>query len=139
MVWGVYLATLSIWDIRTKTVPLPLLLAGGIPTLWQMAKGVQDGGTNALVAALLGTLPGILLLFLAWSTGKVGYGDGILMAELGTTLTVTGALGVLCLACFCSALFSIAGLAMKRLTKKSTIPFLPFLAAGYGLGLLISR
>jgi prepilin signal peptidase PulO-like enzyme (type II secretory pathway) len=139
MVWGVYLTTLSIWDIRTKTVPLPLLLAGGIPALWQMAEGVRSTGMNALVAALLGTLPGVLLLFLAWSTGKVGYGDGILMAELGTTLSVTGALAVLCLASLCSALFCIGGLAVKRLTKKSTIPFLPFLAAGYGLSLLILR
>ena len=64
---AVWLLAVSIMDIRSRRVPVWLLLLGGLPVL--LAGGYREGGGVNMV---LGALPGILLLAAAFATGKAG-------------------------------------------------------------------
>ena len=128
-----YLAVLSVWDIRGRTVPLYLLIFGGLFDLGIVAASVIAEPQNAgriLIGAFLGLLPGLILVAIAIFSGKAGIADGVVLAELGireSYLVAIAAWGIgsLLLAIVCGILLCI-----RRVKKTTRMPYIPFLAAG---------
>lgn len=124
-----YLVILSIYDCREKQVPAVFLYVGiGLTALWLVSGGrnLQEIGT-----LLLGMLPGLFLLLVAFATKKAGYGDGIVLAVAGAVLGYRQAVLVFCIGLLLVSLVSMLLLLLRKVNGRTKIPFLPFLTAAY--------
>ena len=80
---------------------------------------------------------GLLLLLLTLITrGQIGIGDGLIVSIIGVSLGFPIAAFTLTYGLFASAVFSIGLILIKKVNKKATIPFIPFIFIGY-LGVLL--
>ncbi|HEU5187601.1 MAG TPA: prepilin peptidase [Candidatus Saccharimonadales bacterium] len=136
-IWLLYivlLAALFLYDLRWMLLPDKLV--------WPLvALGLCDGalraslaGKDFLVYALLGivVLAGSYGLLYAVSKGKwVGFGDVKLGIFMGAALGGPDSLLVLLLANVIGFLVVAPGLAMGKLTRKSRVPFGPFLIVAF--------
>ncbi|KZE67339.1 hypothetical protein AWM68_19670 [Fictibacillus phosphorivorans] len=86
------------------------------------------GWVDAIAGSLLGFL--FLLLLAILSKGGMGGGDIKLMGVLGLVLGFQGAYLTLMFASIVGVLVAIGGLATKKYTRKTAIPFGPYLAVG---------
>lgn len=111
-------------DIKKKEIPIGIFIILGIIALidgiflkdykfYQMAAGVT---------------PGLLLLGLAKITEQsIGYGDGIVLAEIGCMAGAGGSMIILSGALALAGIFSLGMLVIKKVDKRYRIPFVPFL------------
>lgn len=125
-----WLIAMSIFDLFEKRVPVWLLAAGGIPTIVSAMYAYMKG-TESLSQILFGMLPGVLLLVVAAVTKKAGWADGIVLLIMGL---LTGLWE--CMACFMVSLIAMSAvslplLVLRKLGKNATLPYIPFLCAGY--------
>lgn len=90
-----------------------------------------------LVSALLGMLPGLAMLVVARITGKAGYGDGFVLLNVGLWTDYKTCILVLCFSMLFMSCFSIGMLLTKKANKQTKLPYIPFLAAVYAVGMLV--
>lgn len=135
----IYLIALSIMDIREKQVPLYLLLAG---LILSMVIGIGTeiseegiGGKSSLLRLgwkmMLGLLPGIFFLGIAWFTANAGKADGLVLMILGFLTDYHICMAIFCASLLFISLFSICMMALRRIHKKTRLPYIPFLTAAY--------
>lgn len=118
----------AVVDIKKKEIPVWIFVVLGVTAL----TGSICGGGYGLYKMAAGVIPGILLLGLARITEQsIGYGDGIILAEIGCmtgagicTIILAGALAL-------AGIFSMGMLIVKRVDKRYRIPFIPFLTTVY--------
>lgn len=122
---GIWLLVMSILDIRKRTVPVWLLVLGGILAAISVCQ------QNAFLAMGMGMLPGIGLLLIAFLTKKAGYGDGIVLVILGMVSGGGESLLIFSISLFLSAIFSMVLLVLRKAGRNTRIPFLPFLTIGW--------
>lgn len=142
MILGVYLGCMGIFDYREKKIPVWLLvpgvvigIAGLVYRIWEVVAKCAGQGSIFLnlVFSMTGLFPGILLLLVAWSSKKIGYGDGIVILCLGGILEYSKIAGILLWSFALMSVCSLVLLLLKKVNKESTLPFLPFLFLGYVL------
>ena len=120
----VYLGVSACWDLRYKRIPWSVQGMGMIFVCISLI--VRREELTPLY--LLAFAPGIILLVLAWATPEsIGYADGIGVVILGGMIGFRGCIGVLCVSLFLVSIFGICLLILKKVTRKSKIPYLPFL------------
>lgn len=129
---GLYLLSVSIFDIREKAIPVLFLVVGGLLTGAGVTYSVIVGEMT-WYQPLLGMLPGAVLLVTAWITEKMGYGDGIVLLMIGGMTGYRGSLLVLCMGSFFASIFCVVLLAVRKVKKHSRIPYVPFLTGAYVL------
>lgn len=125
-----WLLTASVMDIRSRRIPVWLLVLGGL------GAGAAVIYSGAAVSAewpglLMGCVPGLFTLLTAAVTGKAGTADGFALIFLGLCLK-----GRMCLAVFMTSLFLIAVFAgimltLRRIGRNTELPYLPFLFASW--------
>lgn len=127
---GLYVSVLGIWDYKKRSVPVLLLIMGGVLML---GIGIIRcaGGQLSYMEILPGMLPGMFTLFLAWITGKVGYADGIVLVQLGFCLGYRRGMLLFCLSMMLLSLCCLILICLKKIGKNSKIPYFPFLALSY--------
>ncbi|MFG6497554.1 A24 family peptidase [Fictibacillus sp. UD] len=86
------------------------------------------GWVDAVAGSLLGFL--FLLLLAILSKGGMGGGDIKLMGVLGLALGFQGGFYTLMIASVIGLIIGVIGLVMKKYTRKTAIPFGPYLALG---------
>ncbi len=122
------LFTGAVWDYRKQEIPLLLPVFG-------ICSGVLFhilSGFGSALAFASGFLPGLLLLAAGFlSKEAVGYGDGAMLLCVGSFLTFSETLLMTILSLLFSAACAGILMAAKRIKRKGTFPFLPFLLAGY--------
>ena len=135
LIWAL---TGSIWDIREKKVPVSWLAAGvAAALLWNISGWgrliAEQGGAAAIgIQICLAAAPGLFLLSASWLTeGAVGVADGWFLIVLGLQLGAVSACFSLIGGILLAGMFSGAGLFVHKLHRKSRIPLLPFLTAGW--------
>lgn len=85
-----------------------------------------------LIGALSGAVVGICTLGISIiSDEQIGKGDGLIIAALGLVLGFRGCLSVVCIASMIMCLVAVILLAFKKAGKKTKLPFIPALFAGY--------
>ncbi len=96
-----------------------LLIAGCFSTVeWQSRVG--------------GVAVGALLLFFGYfSKEAIGIADGVIVSVCGVAFGIYETVAICFFAALYTALFSFVLLLLKKVGKKSRIPFLPFLLLGY--------
>lgn len=133
MLYG--MTILCMTDYWEKVVPNRILL------LWLMfwliimgVYGVHD--LNGMLQHMFGVVLGLVFCMLSFgfcyliSRGSMGAGDVKLAVIMGIYLTGDYVVGAVFYACILSAAFSVVMLAKGKLTRKDTIPFVPFLYIG---------
>lgn len=129
----VFLAMNSWLDIRRREISLLLTVVyagGGIIYSILQGRKIQD----VLIPA------GIGILFLAAgliSRGAIGAGDCWILLALGALLDTETYIRMLCIGFFLAAFWSGILLVIRRKSRKTEIPLVPFLLAGYIGGILI--
>lgn len=129
----IFLAVNSWLDFRTREISLVLTAVYGITgILYSIFTGRPIG--DILIPAGMG------LLFLAagfLSYEAIGAGDGWILAALGTMLDTEIYVRMLCMGIFLAAVWSGVLLGICRKSRKTEIPLVPFLLAGYMGAILI--
>ena len=129
----VYLAAAAVTDIRKQEVSVK---TAGVAAVLAVILRMAAGDIN-LLSWLAGLLPGILVLLIGKVTGEVvGYGDGIAILVCGLFLGARGCTGCVIIGLFLTFPVSLVLLLWKKADRKSRMPFLPFLLAGYGIWFL---
>ncbi|MDE5589232.1 MAG: hypothetical protein K2J60_08855 [Acetatifactor sp.] len=127
---AVWLVPMSIMDTRSKRVPVWMLWIGTVAAIGVLLYDGINGGLNGWQECRA-LLPGVILLAVAYATGKAGTADGVILMLLGVFMgyedCVAASLGGL----FLIALFSVVLLTLRRVKKDTRIPFVPFLAVGW--------
>ena len=129
----VFLAMNSWLDIRRREISLILTVVyAGCGIIYSILQGrkIQD----VLIPA------GIGILFLAAgliSRGAIGAGDCWILLALGALLDTETYIRILCIGFFLAAFWSGILLVIRRKSRKTEIPLVPFLLAGYIGGILI--
>lgn len=118
----------SVEDIRRRELPtIPIFIAGAAGLVFSLLSGAWRD-----FSVLYRFLPGLLCLLLAFvSRESIGYGDGMVILCLGSYLTLAQLLEL------CMAALTLAGLVALVLLvglhrgRKTSLPLVPFLLAGY--------
>lgn len=129
---GIFLIICSWQDIREK------IISGKVLLLF---------GTGGLIANMIFQIPwqqwigglvlGVLLLLLGKiSEQQIGYGDGMAVMVVGLFISWKEILAVLLVGLFLCAISSIIVFFLGKWKRNLRMPFLPFLAAGFGIQLL---
>lgn len=123
-----YLLILSLHDIRTRSVSLSMLATGICIDLLLLARP----GVFLLRNVCAGLIPGAFLLILSLVLhGALGLGDVFVILLLGAVTGFWQILLILFFSFLCAFLYCVPYLLMKKYTRRSTFPFLPFLTIGY--------
>ena len=131
---AVVLFACAMVDIKRKELSVKLFLVLGVVALFGCIYGWKDTG----VMAAAGVLPGILLIVLARITEQsIGYGDGVLLAELGLLTGVGKCMLILAAALAMAGIFSLGIVVVKKVDRRYKIPFVPFLATAFAAGCFI--
>lgn len=131
----IYLIIGSILDIRSKVLPRRYLLSGAALALGLAGYQGMQSGIGA-VWNLLGALPGLMLLALAWITQEqIGGGDGICVMIVGVLIGTPLIYLVLMTAFLFSSICAAGLLVTGKGTRDSRMPWLPFLTAGFAISL----
>lgn len=127
------LAGMSVTDIKFRKIPVDILVMGGIGAILYHFIAQEMGWS--LIAGGIGV--GLLFLLISKVTGEsMGYGDSWSVLILGIYLGLWGVIEVLTAAFCILAAVGILSLMFSKLSRKSTLPFLPFLTGGYLVCLL---
>lgn len=131
MVLGV-LAGFSVFDLRWKRVStIGVAVFGAVALVYRICVG------TGVAELFCGFLPGLILLVVSFLTKEsVGMGDGLVLCALGIFSGMKQTLAVLGMAFFLCAMLAVLLLVLRRANKKTELPFLPCLCAGYLLCLL---
>lgn len=130
MMLGV-LVLLSHSDIRTHKISTTVLAAGGAVSVWNFSCQLYAGEVDVWVVAAGIAVGSVFLLVSRVTEQGMGYGDSITILILGAFLGLWRLLEVLCVSFLAVGICSVVLLSVKRMSRKCTIPFLPFLTGGY--------
>lgn len=110
--------------IEKKWIALFLGFAGICAVAGRLGVSEEFGMT------VWGLLPGGIMLMLSALTKQIGAGDGIIVLILGLVTGLQHCILALNIALFLGALFSGAGMVLRKLRPSARIPFVPFLLGG---------
>lgn len=128
------LTGISVTDIRIRKIPMAVLIIGNAgAALFQIIFRTED---LMVIAGGMGI--GLFFFLVSKITEEsIGYGDCFGILGLGIYLGLWKLLEVLAGTFFLLLSGSIIVLCKKRMSKKCTLPFFPFLAAGYLIWMII--
>lgn len=130
----IYLTILGIMDIKECKLPVWLLWIGG---MFALGMGLLErlclgrGLLNTLIEILSGMLPGSILLLVAFLTKKAGYGDGIVLLQLGFIYSYALVWAFLCISLLLLSVIAMIFLALKKIQKDTAVPYIPFLTVTF--------
>ncbi len=126
----IYLCLLSYFDIKERKVPTGLVIIGlCIALIWIIYEILQ----GQMLRGFMGLVPGTILLLVAWFSKKAGLADGLILILVGALKGYAVSMLIFGISLVLIALFSGILLCMKKATRNTKIPYIPFLCGGYFL------
>ncbi len=126
-VYAAVLVYVSLTDLRSRIIPnavvLPAIGIGLVAMFFTLGWGSALLGSA--VAALVMTVP-----VLIYGPGRAGIGDVKLALFIGLVVGYPAVVYALAICFVAAAAVALAGLVSRRLTRRSTMPFAPFLSLG---------
>lgn len=136
----VFCAALIDW--KRRIIPNLLVIAGLICRLgiyvYEILK--VENWKEMLISDLIGFGVGFGFLFVVslLTKGSIGMGDAKLFAVIGLMSGSFCTYSTLLVSLVLCAIVSLIGLATKKMTRKDSLPFGPFIAVGYILSVLLT-
>lgn len=125
---GILLFMGSIQDIKEKQISI-IILGLGFMVLLITTPFIN---TLYMVDRILGFMIGVIVVILSKITkDKIGIGDGLILCSTGMGLGFWGNLELFAYALFIAAIVSIVLLSLRKVDKKYSLPFVPFLMLSY--------
>lgn len=125
---GVFFILGTYFDLKYKGLPKWFLAGGFLLSL--ILCGIFK--PVSLVEMLSGmAVGGALLLISLLTKGALGLGDGLFLVVVGIHLGVGAVITVLAFGLLISAIFSLVLLVFRKVSRKSSVPFVPFLTVAY--------
>lgn len=125
---GVLLVMVTIQDIKWKKIRVGIVLIIGIC----LCICVPFSSMLSVIDRILGLSLGLGLVLLSKATGgRIGVGDGLVLAVTGIGLGFWSNMELFAIALTMAAVFSIGLLVLGRANRKKAIPFMPFLLGAY--------
>jgi len=131
---AVNLLYISNYDIREQTVPLKSI---SVSVLCALAVLVWNKDNAWWIYILSGLAYGITFLLISRITrGALGTGDALIIGTIGIYLGFLHTLAVLFYAFFLGGIFSLILFIMRKASRQTSLPFAPFLTAGFLVSIL---
>lgn len=118
----------SILDVRTKKIPIILLVGMSILVVIFMGVRMEQSTYSTLGGLLIGV---VFCLISRLTREKIGYGDSWILLMLGGYLGWKKILVLMAAAFFLAGMFSVVGIIWRKWNRTVSIPFVPFLTAAY--------
>jgi leader peptidase (prepilin peptidase)/N-methyltransferase len=135
IIMGVMLLACGIQDALHKKILLWLIIAGSI----LISICIPFCSEVSFLDRIGGCAVGATVIIISLGTkGKIGLGDGILLCATGLGLGFWGNLELFAIALMLAAIVSIVLLILRLADRKKSIPFVPFLFAGYLFLLIVN-
>lgn len=136
IVMFLYLSVLSVSDLKSRKIPGLLLRIGLLFSFLYVSAMIFVFGPSAemlirVMTALAGALPGLALAILSGYSDKIGRGDGMVLMMIGITESCTFSMILMSAACVILALFSGVLMAFHKVSSKTKMPYIPFVAGTY--------
>lgn len=132
----------AIYDYKLKIIPniLPAVLIVERCILFVAEYIIMENAFSYLISSILGCLFVIFVLGVASriSRGGIGMGDIKLLAGIGFMCGLYTVLFTMVFALLVCGVFTVGALGLKKKTMKDSVPFGPFILAGYILVLFLS-
>lgn len=125
------LTILSYMDLKRKEVSLWTLLVYGLMMIVNLLCPFFTKDKIDLKELILSLSFMLILIIMSLLFKAIAIADSITVGLVALTNGFLIALSSFFLAMLVAAVFSLIGLALKKLKRKATIPFIPFLLAGY--------
>lgn len=137
------LASAAWCDLSSRRIPnfFPLALLGvyAVGIVGNLLAFGREGWALAGGGLLSGGIVfGLLMLCRLFSHGGIGYGDIKLLTALAMVLGLYGSINTLFLAQLSALLLALALMLAHKLRLKDTMPFAPFIYAGFALSLWVA-
>lgn len=133
LVIGIMLFVAGIIDIKSLMISSRYILVFSIVCV----VALLTKQSPSLVTALSGTLVGMCALGISLISGEqLGRGDGLVLVAVGLVVGFRGCLVVVSIASIIMCLVAIAMLAFKKGNRKTRLPFIPAIFAGYTIFLI---
>jgi prepilin signal peptidase PulO-like enzyme (type II secretory pathway) len=130
----VNLLYMSNCDIREKAVSRETIIVSVICALAALIWN-KDSAWWACVASGLG-FAGIFMLVSRITRGSIGSGDALIIGVIGLHLGFFHALAVIFYALLLGGVLSLILFLMKKVSRRTSLPFVPFLTAGFLVSIL---
>ena len=125
------LTILSYMDLKRKEVSLWALLVYSLMMIVNLLCPFFTKDKINLKELILSLSFMLILIIMSLLFKAIAIADSITVGLVALTNGFLIALSSFFLAMLAAAVFSLIGLALKKLKRKATIPFIPFLLAGY--------
>lgn len=102
-----------------------------ISALGMSSVSIADMAVRLIADMAAGLIPGIICFVISWiSRQSLGYGDSALIAVCGISLGLMNCLQLLFAAFFFAGIYGLVLIVIRRKSRKSDMPFVPFLFLG---------
>lgn len=133
---SILLGYMCIQDFRKKEIYTSSILCYGVCCIIYGSMQLKNGNMSFLELSI-GVSMGFVLIGIAYlSKQQIGLGDGMVVALMGVAMGMTNIM-ILSIASILTSIVAIILLASKKGTKKTTLPFLPGITAGYVMCMLL--
>lgn len=128
-----FLAAGTVSDIRKKSISAKyLILWGTVNLIYLCVESLYLKNPEVNLQIVWDIIPGLVSLGLAFLTREqIGYGDGWVILLMGILIGVKRVLATVTAAFVLVFICSLILVVIRKAKKKTTLPFIPFLFAGY--------
>lgn len=128
------LIVFSIYDIRTMHLPIWIVSINILISILAIALDVMKGKRSLTDYGLTLFLTVIILMtsvfFKILKIEAIGFGDGLIMISINLCFGAENAIVIFCISFLLSAIISGVLMVIKKVNRKTRIPFVPFLTTG---------
>ncbi len=129
----IYLIVMAIWDLVTGHISMRISFGTSVVLLVFRVVSVQRNEVSWIMA-FSGVIVGIGLILLAkLSRGGIGAGDGVVFVVTGLVLEMWENVILLFMSLWIVGILGAILLVIRRVRRKTLIPFVPFILLGYGV------
>ena len=128
-----FLFIASVWYNKKRGIPTKYLFLGAVVGIVYLAfLSVWKNEIGFWLDVFMGAIPGIICVFISFiSREQMGFGDSFIVLFIGILTGYKRVLISFMFALLLLNLFAMFILIIKKGNRKTKIPFIPFLLAGY--------